>query len=149
MNLYRNIEISHRKIIKRVGDIYFVEGIAVKDEDSLCIACTKWFDRVIGRPFDMIHIPNGGSRNAIEGAKFKKMGVRSGVPDYLLSNNGSLVGFMEFKYGKNNLQESQKKFRDYVTQAGVKWAEIRSFDDFRDTLVEWGIYNTQIKCEEN
>lgn len=27
------------------------------------------------------HIPNGGKRNAREGARFKRMGVKAGVPD--------------------------------------------------------------------
>lgn len=32
----------------------------------------------------LIHIPNGGSRNKIEAAKLKRMGVRSGVSDLFL-----------------------------------------------------------------
>lgn len=30
------------------------------------------------------HTPNGGNRNALEGAKFKRMGVLPGVPDILI-----------------------------------------------------------------
>lgn len=32
----------------------------------------------------LIHIPNGGKRNAREAARLKRMGVRAGVPDYWL-----------------------------------------------------------------
>lgn len=136
---YPKVLVQYAKLTKRYDDIECVDGIAITSEDSLCIACTHWFDRVIGRPFDMIHIANGGSRNAIEGAKFKKMGVRAGVPDYLISREGTPVGYMEFKYGKNGLMERQKEFRAYI-DGKVKWAEIRSFTDFRQTLIEWGIY---------
>jgi len=130
--------VEYRKLTTRFDGIEFVDGIAVTDEDSLCIACTHWFDRVVGRPYDFIHIPNGGSRNAIEGAKFKRMGVRSGVSDYLVSKFGLPVGYMEFKFGKNGLQNSQKEFRDYV-QGKTNWAVIRSFEDFKAILKEWGV----------
>jgi hypothetical protein len=130
--------IQYKKLTVRYDDIECVDGIAITSEDSLCIACTHWFDRVVGRPFDMIHIANGGSRNAIEGLKFKKMGVRAGVPDYLISREGTPVGYMEFKFGKNGLQEHQKEFKAYV-DGKTKWALIRSFDEFRATLKEWGI----------
>lgn len=32
----------------------------------------------------MYHVPNGGKRNAIEGARFKAQGVKAGVPDICL-----------------------------------------------------------------
>lgn len=130
--------VQYAKLTKRYDNIEFVDGIAVTDEDSLCIACTKWFDRVVGRPYDFIHIPNGGSRNAYEGAKFKRMGVRAGVPDYLVSKFGLPVGYMEFKFGKNGLQDSQKQFKEYIEE-NFKVAVIRSFEDFKTTLKEWGV----------
>lgn len=38
-----------------------------------------------GRVSDyLIHIPNGGKRNAREAGRLKRMGVRAGVPDYFL-----------------------------------------------------------------
>lgn len=33
----------------------------------------------------LFHVPNGGYRNAREGAKFKRMGVRAGIPDIFLA----------------------------------------------------------------
>lgn len=36
--------------------------------------CLRW----------LFHVPNGGSRSKIEGARFKAMGVRAGVSDLLL-----------------------------------------------------------------
>lgn len=139
--------IQYKKLTQRYDNIEYVDGVAVTDEDSLCIACTRWFDRVIGKPFDLIHIPNGGSRNALEGAKFKRMGVRAGVPDYLVSRDGTPVGYFEFKFGKNGLQESQKQFRDYV-QGKTNWALIRSFDEFKQKLIEWGIYEPHLSDKE-
>ena len=47
----------------------------------------------------LIHIPNGGSRNIIEAAKLKRMGVRKGVSDFFLaySINGYHGMWLELK----------------------------------------------------
>ena len=60
----------------------------VPTEDQEQITLMSWAHHVKfgnGRLSDyLIHIPNGGSRNVIEAAKFKKMGVKAGVPDLQL-----------------------------------------------------------------
>ena len=66
-------------------------------EDQEQIALISWAHKVKygnGRLSDyLIHIPNGGSRNVIEASKFKKMGVKAGVPDLqLLIPNGLIHG---------------------------------------------------------
>lgn len=45
------------------------------------------------------HIPNGGRRNAIEGAKFKAMGVKPGIPDIcvIVAKNGFHGLYIELK----------------------------------------------------
>lgn len=53
-------------------------------EDADCKALWAWiqYDSLL-REY-LYHIPNGGSRNVAEAAKFKSMGVRAGVSDYHL-----------------------------------------------------------------
>ena len=46
-----------------------------------CCELAIWLDR---RQILYTHIPNGGLRNAREAASFKRMGVKAGVPDYLI-----------------------------------------------------------------
>lgn len=71
------------------------------------------------------HVPNGGNRNAIEGAKFKRMGVLSGVPDILILNsNYSYNGLaLELKIKPNKPTKNQidvmKKFEDVGFQVEV------------------------------
>lgn len=44
-----------------------------------------WFDKFLwGNGYKWFHPPNGGSRNAIEGAKFKRMGVKKGILDIII-----------------------------------------------------------------
>lgn len=57
-------------------------------EDAESIALMDWAKRVLynGKPISeyLMHVPNGGKRNAREAARFKRMGVRAGFPDYFL-----------------------------------------------------------------
>jgi hypothetical protein len=47
-------------------------------EDFEQIVASVWLEK---NNIIFYHVPNGGSRNPIEGAKFKRMGVKAGVPD--------------------------------------------------------------------
>jgi len=49
---------------------------------ELCVA--KFKERYPKYELNLFHCPNGGSRNEIEGAKLKRMGVRPGVADLIL-----------------------------------------------------------------
>jgi hypothetical protein len=134
------LTLSQYRTMAGIKNLTFVNGIAVNSEDELCIACVDWFDRVTMRPFDMVHIPNEGVRTITNGVKLKRMGMRAGVADYLIMNKGVPTGFMEFKFGNNKPTENQKKFREYVVQGGFNYAEIRTFDEFKKTLIKWGVY---------
>lgn len=141
-DIFKRMTIEEYKRERNIKDMTFIEGVLVNSEDDLCMACVRWYDRMIGDRFGLIHIPNGGSRNPIEAKKFKRMGVRAGVPDFLVCNDGMPIGWMEFKWAKNGLQETQQDFKKQVSQ-GFKWAEIRTFSDFKDTLKEWGVFTSQ------
>jgi hypothetical protein len=50
-------------------------------ETQHCIELAIWLDR---RNILYTHVPNGGFRNAKEASIFRRMGVKRGVPDYLI-----------------------------------------------------------------
>jgi len=60
------------------------------------------------------HVPNGGNRDAVTGAKMKKQGVKPGVPDVLIfdvpdnRHKGVAIELKRKKGGQ--LQESQGKW---------------------------------------
>jgi len=65
-------------------------------EDNLTIASFKLIRNKYGvhtKRLISFHVPNGGNRNAREGAKFKRMGVVPGIPDiYVDKSCGGLHG---------------------------------------------------------
>ena len=96
----------------------------VPTEDQEQIALMSWAHHVKygnGRLSDyLIHIPNGGSRNVIEAAKFKKMGVKAGVPDLQLLVPNSLIHglWIELKSKKGKLQPSQRLMMQRLEEQG-------------------------------
>lgn len=127
----------------------FVEGIAVCSEDDLCIACVRWFNRLFGdeRRFDLIHIPNEARRSRWEARRIKDLGLRAGTADYLIQKEGLPVGWLEFKFGKNVLSPEQKNFKDYVEKGGFAFRIVRSFEEFKRALQDWGIYDPAKESE--
>jgi hypothetical protein len=82
-------------------------------EDTLQRQCVTWFRWANPQlALRLWHSPNGGSRNVIEAAKLKSMGVVPGVCDLLLTvpRNGYSGCFIELKVGNNSLSEKQEAF---------------------------------------
>ena len=109
-------------------------------EDTLQKSCVQWFDLQYRHiSWALFHVPNGGTRNAKEAAKFKGMGVRSGVPDLMLiiPRHGFHYLALELKVGKNRQTENQKWYQFNMTENGGRYAVIRSLDDFIDTVNDY------------
>jgi hypothetical protein len=66
------------------------------------------------------HVPNGGSRNAVEGARFKAIGVKAGVPDLVFFAYQRFYT-LELKEpgGRGRLSNAQKKMHHRLIAAGV------------------------------
>ncbi len=88
---------------------------SLKSEDTEQASIIGWAQWQQGRDSELrmlYHCPNGGSRNKIEAAKLKQMGVVAGVPDlHLPVPKGVYHGlYIELKYGGGRLEKSQREF---------------------------------------
>ena len=92
----------------------------IGSEDDFQIAVARLLD---ASGLKWFHCPNGGSRNAREGAKFKRMGVKSGVPDIVIINTtkeGDVGMVIELKVGKNTRSKPQTDWLlDFFTNGWV------------------------------
>lgn len=90
-------------------------------EDFEQIVCANWL-RGLGVPW--YHVPNGGRRDEIEGAKFKRMGVSAGVPDICIcvARKGYHGLYIELKrkFG-GKLSESQIRWKNDLIREGYAW----------------------------
>jgi len=87
------------------------------------------------------HVPNGGQRNAITGAKLKKMGTKRGVPDVLIFSRGCAPDgcyrfplALELKVGYNKPSKEQHQWLADLRDEGWRCEVCYSMDNVLKVL---------------
>lgn len=86
------------------------------------------------------HIPNGGSRNAIEAVRLKAQGVKPGVPDiFLPCARGSWHGlYIEMKRRKGGkVSDEQKEMIRLLIEQGYKAVVCYGWEEAKNVIVEY------------
>lgn len=81
------------------------------------------------------HVPNGGSRNSVEGMQLKASGVVAGIPDMILINNGRAYGF-EIKTPTGKISPAQEQVHKTWMADGTPVFVIRTFEEFEKIIIE-------------
>ena len=94
--------------------------------------------------FISAHVPNGASlagnakRRAMQMNNLKGDGLVVGFPDLIVMGTDARVGFMEVKAEGGKQNDNQKAVQSWMERDGHKYAVVRSVDDAKETLSEWG-----------
>lgn len=104
-------------------------------EDNLQIACVKWF-RLQYPNILVHHSPNGGRRDAREGARFKAMGTLAGFPDLFIPYPNKFFNglFIELKSDKGVLSDNQKEVLSYLSGQNYICYVCRNIDNFIEVV---------------
>ena len=110
-----------------------------QSEDNLTAKCYQWFHNTFPAYRDLLfHVPNGGTRNKIEAAKFKAMGVRPGIPDFLFIFMGQLYE-IELKRADGGTQsDAQKHVMTLHRMHGAKYYIIDTLEKFKELMFRTG-----------
>ena len=102
-------------------------------EDELQMACARYLD-LMG--WLWMHPANERKTSPGAGARLKKKGVKSGVPDILIFEpNGEYIGLaIELKTGKNKLTEAQEEWLERLGKKGWYVGVCYSFDQFKSIV---------------
>lgn len=106
-------------------------------EDDLQMQCIRWFRLQYPQLARLLHhSPNGGRRDAREGARFKQMGTQAGFPDLILlvAAQGYHALLLELKTRTGRQQDSQKEYQQLAEAQGYRYVVIRSLDAFMDEV---------------
>lgn len=79
-----------------------------------------------------------GGIGARRGAMNKRMGVRPGVPDYMIVSGGRVYG-IEVKVPGRSLSRVQKEFRAGFEAAGGVYGVVHGVDELVVLLKGWGL----------
>lgn len=95
--------------------------VLLSSEEAEQIAVIEYCD-LLGIP--VTHSANEGKRSKSYGAKLKRMGLRPGFPDLLITRaRGGYHGFaIEMKYGNNKPTSDQKEWLRRLSQEGYATA---------------------------
>ena len=85
-----------------------------------------------------VHVPNGGSRGRIEGARLKAEGVMAGFPDLILIGTAGRVGFLEVKGPTGRLSDAQRDRIAMLHARGHLVAVVRCQDYAEQVVRQWG-----------
>ncbi len=104
-------------------------------EEDLHRLCFSWVElKTLIHPIlqYLVHVPNGGARSKGEAGKLKAMGVKPGVPDFLLPRSvGQWRGLaIELKSDVGRLTLDQKLWLSGLSDEGYLVSVCRSLDAF-------------------
>lgn len=86
------------------------------------------------------HSPNGGYRNPIEAAKFKRLGTSAGFPDLFIPypRKGYHGLFIELKrVSGGKLSPEQVKWGEFLQRQGYAWYEAKGFADVEKIVKDY------------
>lgn len=126
------------------------EQIAKVSEDSHQIALMCWCNlnlKLYPQLKWLYHIPNGGARDKREGAKFKAMGVKRGVPDLNLvwASGGRFGLIIELKKIEEKRSDDlwagtsdyQKDWLAHYYSQGYAVAVCYGWEEARDVIIKY------------
>lgn len=103
---------------------------SVLTEIQIQAKCFQWLWNTVPATRGLFfHVPNGGSRNAIEGMQLKASGVIAGIPDCLFVPGGKIYGF-EFKTHTGRTSQVQDSIHATWSKQGIEVYIIRSPEEF-------------------
>jgi len=101
---------------------------------------TALFEWAEYKHLDMIfHIPNGSNKSISQAVKFKRMGLKSGVPDIFLAipMNGFHGLFIEMKAKKGVISATQKEWLKRLNEQGYRAVVAKGFDEAVKVIEEY------------
>jgi len=107
-------------------------------EERLQMAVVKFLAVALDGNSEFFAVPNGGKRGFREAQRFKAAGVKAGVPDLIVINDGRAIG-IELKAGKTPLSEAQVRYHEMLRRARVPVTVCRSIEDVEAALRAAGV----------
>lgn len=106
-------------------------------EETLQSKCFQWFwndPRLIDHRQMLFHVQQK-AKNAIEGARFKAIGVVKGISDLVLILSGGRVVWIELKLPEGQQSKEQIDFQRKVEKRGHKYVIVRTLKEFQDLIL--------------
>jgi hypothetical protein len=108
-------------------------------EDALQRSVARYLDLVCKQGGFWWTAITNNPRNAIDGARLNRMGVRRGIADILIIGNVGKAYFLELKSTDGRQSEAQKAFESTMKKLGCGYAVCRDLDEVEMRVKIWGL----------
>lgn len=125
-----------------------LNGLKLGPEDRLSVEVMNMMRaaKVSGRYVGVFsHVANesgapGSKQTILRSVKKKAMGMVPGTPDwwFLWPSGAGVIELKRHGVKEGGLSDSQKEFRDWCREDGVRWAICNKLEDVEATLIKWG-----------
>lgn len=123
---------------KPVGATAGIRKRNAQPEEALQMAVIKFLKLALEGNSEFFAVPNGGKRGFREAQRLKAAGVKAGVPDLIVINDGRAIG-IELKAGKTPLSDAQKEYHERLRRARVPVSVCRSVEEVESALRRAGV----------
>lgn len=108
------------------------------EEDEIQIGICEVFD-LMGIWY--YHVPNQalGKCSIQRAVRFKRMGLKAGIADLVLSSDSGVAHYLEVKTAKGKLSKAERDFRDLCKLKSWPYAIARSVDEAVAQAKAWGL----------
>jgi len=103
------------------------------NEDRLQAEAYKWFHNTYPQLRGLLCYNHNNSRNKIEGAKNKAMGLQKGRSDMVLYLKGRAF-MIEWKTEKGKQHGKQKEWQELIEANGFSYYIVRSVNEFKHLI---------------
>ena len=122
------------------------EAPPIASEFRLACAFADTLRRCARKDWIWTHVGHGENREAITGARLRRMGQAKGWPDYLFVSPEGQLHCLELKRrGTGRLTDEQAQFRDWCLKHGVPWQMADTYDVAIATVSKWGILRMEVR----
>jgi len=110
-----------------------MENEIEKVELAMQADCFQWHWNTYPHLRKTLFHVNGKAKNAIEGSKFKAIGVVKGISDFILILPQETV-YIELKTNIGKQSSDQKLFQAQVEDSCQRYFLVRSFEEFKSLI---------------
>lgn len=107
-------------------------------ELALQAKCFQWHWNIKAGERQRLWHVNGKAKNAIEGSKFKAIGVVKGIADLCYMTKGYGTIYIELKTSVGVQSNEQKTFQAQVENCGGIYVLCRDFEYFKEIIEFYG-----------
>jgi VRR-NUC domain len=107
-------------------------------EFSLHVMVSDVLDRWASPGWRFTHFPSGELRDKATAGRLKRMGLKSGWPDFILLSPARLAHFLELKRRGEHLSDRQDEFAVYALAHGYPFEWTDDFNAALAILKRWG-----------